>query len=291
MSTITQLQQDLTDALSMKSVSGAYAEAATSKLKRIRGEIETNISFASELAELFAMVKSQAKKQLVKTKTKKQSCLNILLTSSHKFYGRVEHPLMRYYMESINKLITTLPNYTIEKMVVGGTGDKFLSHYFAKKDYQSMVFNNDIPNAQELLTLSKIVQSYEIVYIYHVHFKNLLVQIPIASDINQSMVFTKNVTPKDMNHIVEPEISKMLVFFETQITQLLVNRTFLESELARTANRMIAMDEAQSNADEYIKQSRLALQSAQKSAENITLLDAIIGFISWKKQQAKNKEV
>ena len=87
------------------------------------------------------------------------------------------------------------------------------------------------------------------------------------------------------NFIFEPEIIRMLDFFDSQIKILLLEQTILESELARTASRLIAMDQAQSRAKDFISDNKRALGQLKKSTYNARLLETLATMSKWRQEK------
>ncbi len=74
---------------------------------------------------------------------------------------------------------------------------------------------------------------------------------------------------------MEPEIKTIAEFFDNQIKILILESTFLESELARTASRLITMDSAQNEAEKFLSNQELSLLTAQRSIQNARILETI----------------
>ena len=59
----------------------------------------------------------------------------------------------------------------------------------------------------------------------------------------------------------------------------------MEAELSRTASRLIAMDQAQSNADQYIEDQLRLMRNTQRSIVNMRLLETITAFATYSKKR------
>ena len=101
------------------------------------------------------------------------------------------------------------------------------------------------------------------------------------TDITASSIYlrehTKSFNTKSNENLVkfifEPELPKILHFFDTQVISLLIEQAFLESELSRTASRFISMDQAESEADRFINTQRKLKAVALRSLGNINILE------------------
>lgn len=113
-------------------------------------------------------------------------------------------------------------------------------------------------------------------------------QTPTFTDITQTS-YLKEGEEDEKNtkklFIFEPELTKILDFFETQVMNLLLQQSFLESELSRTAARLVSMDQAQLNANKFILQQTMLLNKARKSESNTRLLETYASIILEKRQE------
>ena len=87
----------------------------------------------------------------------------------------------------------------------------------------------------------------------------------------------KEVNPKNtipnINFLFEPDLAKILQFFDSQVLTLLLEQTFLEAELSRTAARFISMDESETEANKFIKIQKTLKAYAQRSLDNNAILE------------------
>jgi ATP synthase F1 gamma subunit len=255
----------------LKDIAQSYSEVASIKLKRIRSEVEKTRNFYDELTEVYGLINKIAAIKKVTPPLKTEGSVAILLTSNYRFHGNINRQLIHYFLANTAKL-------NCDKIVIGKTGQQFLKsiRYFHK--FSGINFKADLPTAEELKNLVEKINSYEQVLVFYSQFKSVMVQIPIVKDITQShpALITKEVDHKlAADFIFEPDILKMLHFFDSQIKILLLEQTILESELARTASRLISMDQAQSHAKDFVKDQKKLLFQAQKTTQNSKLLEML----------------
>lgn len=268
MATIRQIKQTLEQDESLKLVTKTFSEVSANRLKQIRGVIERNRSFFTEIAGLYHIVKTEALERKIISKNKKEGAISILISSNHRFAGAVENQLFLLY-------VSHTPEFATKRIAVGRTGAAFLkeSHYWATFD--TLEFHSDLPSHEEINQLAQEARKYERIFVYYPKFKTVLQQQPNFVDLTGSI----EPTPKEMQHsfyyIFEPEIEKMYAFFDNQIITLLLHQAFLEAELARTAARLISMEQAQRNADQVIKSDRRQLAMTQRSMQNRAILEMI----------------
>lgn len=268
MSTVKQINSALEDSESLKMVAQSYTEISALKLEKIRAGIEKNRSFFQEITEVYHVVNIEAAKRKIQIMPKKGT-VSILITSNHHFYGGLERDLVKFFISNTIK-------FTTDKIVIGSTAQEFLRSFNYAQNFQQVILKNDLPTAEEIRSLVSKIINYEQIMIYYSRMQSVLTQEPHVVDLVQKPheYYLKIKAPK-INYIFEPELEIILKFFENQVILLLIEQTFLESELARAAARLTSMDQAQLAADEIIIKQKRELALAHRSINNIHLLENV----------------
>ena len=265
--TIKQLTSNIDDGLALKQITVAYTEIASGKLKNIRSLVEHNRYFLQDLAVVYQVVKQVAAvRQVLLPKNSKT--VSILITSNYHFYGNVNAKLVTYFTRAMKKAAT-------DQIIIGKTGLELLKDTSYNLPYQSLVLEKDYPNTTELQTIVSQTRNYSQIVVYYSEMKNVMTQNPMTKDITQTSFLKTSI---DLEYalktfIFEPEMEKILEFFDMQVTNLLLQQTFLDSELSRTASRLVSMDQAQSKADTFLASSKTLLDQAKRSLTNMRLLE------------------
>lgn len=268
MNSVKQIKEQLVDSFSLKMVAQAYTEISALKLGKIRAGIEKNRVFFQEISEVYHAINIEAAKKHLVLRPKKGT-VSILITSNQHFYGGLEKELVKFFIVNTTKFAT-------DRIVIGSTATEFLKSFNYFNPYQQVILKNDLPSAEEIRSLVDKIINYEQIMIYYSRMHSILTQEPHVVDIVQKPpeYFLKT-KATSFNYIFEPELEQILKFFENQVTLLLIEQTFLESELARAAARLTSMDAAQLSADEIIVKQKRELAQAKKSLDNINILENI----------------
>lgn len=278
MASIKEIKEAIEEEKTLQLVTQAYGELAGSKLKKIRADIERGRIFFVEVSQVFQYIKTIAAKKKVFLPSKKDQVASVLLTSNSRFYGSIENEVMRTFMQNTKA-------YETDRFFVGKTAhDNFHKRpEFAQDQY--FMFKHDLPSPEELKTFVDKIRPFKKVLVYYPKFQSVVTQKPDIVNISLDQDMSDKVDPKqpDLQFIFEPEIDKILLFFDTQIVAVLLEQVFLESELARTAARLIAMEGAQGSADEMIKGEKIKLGMAKRAKDNTQLLETISGITGLKK--------
>lgn len=271
---IREINETIEEGKGLRAIALSYGEIASAKIKKIRAEVEKNRLFFEEISQVYKLAKQQAISKKVAVK-KNKPMISILLTSNYGFFGNIDIEVIHLFME------TTVKHPT-DRIVIGKTGHAYLKAMQYFNDYKSITLKNDLPQPDELQALNQLIKDYSQVLVFYSELETLLVQKATFTDLTQSAV-NQSSQNKDGNNayvIFEPELLKILEFFDSQITTTLLEQTFFEAELARTGSRIIAMDEAQTRAIDFIKQQEMLKGYTKRTVENARLLENLAGMMT-----------
>lgn len=277
----------------MKTISQAYSEIANLKIKKIRADAERNRIFFAEIGSVYSLIKDLAVRQKITIKKPKKT-VSMVLTSNYRFYGSINSDLLDYYTQSTQKIETDriyLGKAAIEYFrATHLEGEEMQLHL--PGEVKEVLLKSDQPDADELLALTNLLSDYNQVLVFYSKMKSLLVQQPTAIDITASATSHlegekmrlhlpggenkqnfKFTAKQQTRFIFEPELPKILEFFDSQIITLLLEGAFLESELSRTASRFISMDQAETQANKFIKEYQTLKAYTKRNMDNNTILE------------------
>lgn len=269
---IKTLKEELELTQALKLVTEAYTEIASHNLKKIRKDVEGNRIFFADLTQLYAILRFLAKKHIAGYKeTGNGKTATILLTSNFRFYGRISNDATRFFILLAEKSPS-------DKFVVGKLGTEYLKAQGFSFSFKPLIFAKDLPSTEELSELRMKVKDYSRILVVYSEFRNVLIQLPVVKDITQTetSALAASAIKFSSAFILEPEIKKMIDFFDTAIKDILLEDTFLEAELARVASRLISMDQAQTNANHLIKSQTQSLVTTKRFLANKRIIETWI---------------
>lgn len=276
--TAKEIEAALEEGQSLKQIAQAYSEIANIKIKKIRSQVERNRVFFEEISKVFALIKKLAIKKKINT-AKPKEIVSIVLTSNYRFYGSINSDLLEFFVHFTQK-------YETDRVILGKAAIDYFKAAKVSSNYLPILLKADQPTPQELAGLAKILKDYNKVLVFHSTLKSLLVQKPTVTDITASYA-SDNTTEKDnpeFKFIFEPELPKILAFFDSSIITLLLEGTFLESELSRTASRFISMDSAENEANKFIAEYLKLKAYAKRNLDNNAILENYAGMMTAERQ-------
>jgi len=278
MPTITEVREELDDSVTLQFVSSAFTEAAAARVQKIKEEFERNRQFFDDMTHLYHLVRISGKKVLpgkkgilgragpVEGTEETGKMLSVAVTSNQRFYGNINTNIMETYMRDTGAQQT-------DRLIIGSTGSDLLRSITYAHPFDRLIFAKDRPTADETQGFLNRIKPYRSVIIYYPKFVSLVSQTVGKLDICQAGKANETIPKEEINILFEPEYSQILEFFQLQVRSLLFLRVLLETDLARTAARLITMSGAEERAREIIKQKRSQLRKMQASIINIKLLE------------------
>lgn len=288
---IKEIDAAIEEGQSLKQIAQAYSEIANLKIKRIRAEVERNRFFFQEISKVYSLIKKLAVKRKISI-AKPKKTVSIALTSNHRFYGQINSDLLEFFTATTAKIDT-------DRVILGKMGIEAYKAQSKNKNFAEVILKEDQPEAEELKMLVNFLKDYNQVLVFYSSMKSLLIQEPTVTDISASVPAgqeetdekttdkeEKNSDKNEFKFIFEPELSKILEFFDNQIITLLLEATFLESELSRTASRFISMDSAESEANKFIDEYKVLKMYVKRNMDNNTILENFASMVALRKENS-----
>jgi F0F1-type ATP synthase gamma subunit len=169
--------------------------------------------------------------------------------------------------------------------VIGRTGKLLLDRTPYAGRVPTLIFKDDIPTDTELKLLLDRLAPYSRAYFHYPRFVTVLTQTVVELDITEDNTATDVAEIEhdpDRTHILEPEFSELVQFFESAVRRFLLSRVMFEAEVARTAARMVAMSEAEQKTGVAIRERKSAARKVHESIQGMRLLETIALFSKWR---------
>lgn len=284
MASIAHIKGEIEEIQTLKYISSAFTEASAAKIRAIKDTFERNRLFYEEISHLYDLVEYNAdllKKttpssgHLPATSVQSEKNLSIAITSNQRFYGAVNVNIMQSFVKDEASTGNTL-------VIIGSTGKDYMKSIEFSRPYESVQFVKDSPTKEEIQKISQMINLYDKVYLYYPKFVTLISQTVGKIDITHRKSKQTTIAEEEVHAIFEPEIKDMLAFFEEQVRATLFLRVLLETDLARTAARLLSMTSAEENAGELLKEQQVILRKLISSRINTEQLEKFSGMSLWK---------
>lgn len=275
MQTIDQIEKYVEEVGALRDVAGAFTDIASLRLQKVRRGIERNRVFASDLARVLHIVRVTAEEHHLSAKRQKKISASLVITSNKRFYfGVLDAKVLDFYLAH-----TAYTGY-VDRFIVGTVGRDLLKEKKYPYEFSEVSFAKELPDSLELANLVARLSQYQKVMVYFPRFVSILSQQPSFVDVTgfaSGVGESGQESHQERYYIFEPEIDKILDFFEQKVMAIVLQQAFLESELARIGTQLSLMDQAASNATKVLSQENQLLKAARRNKLNLQVLEMYAG--------------
>ena len=285
MSRVTEQKQKIDDIKTTQYITGALRDISAIELKGLRKKYNINDVFYTELRELFQLVWKIASEEKSNTNLMQgKGELYVAYTTNRHFYGSLNNDIMKKFTEHIDK--------NSHCLIIGNSGNQIWNTKKSTcKHVEFLSFEDDSPSEEEFNDLLKKVDVYQNVYVFYPGFTSVFKQDVKMVDITYKPsrhAMEKEEYKNLPEYLFEPDLSEMVLFFNTQVRSALLERLFLETQIARVAARLVKMDTADENANKLITSERRVLRRVRTSFSSRRMLETVVGYIQWHNKQTQH---
>ncbi len=249
-----EVGDEIKEVSSLRTLVEIYGEIASVRMIKVRDFVLKNREFLAAISSIFHdALEAYAKKlsDLVRLgKIKKGGKVTFLahngktvavfISANTGFYGDIVQRTFRKFIEDVRK-----NNY--EVTIVGRLGRTLFVEEEPKRPYTFFDLPDYGVDESKLSEVIKHLVQYEEIRAYHGKYQSVVTQKPETYTITAGTPIQEDVKEPLVNYIFEPTVEKILSFFETEIFASLFDQSIRESQLAKFASRILAMDRASEN--------------------------------------------
>ena len=253
-------------------VSLAFSQISSTRMKRIRTDVLSSRDFQFSIYEIFKEVlAAYARKIRNSGRAKDQEKITFLshngksvalfISANAGLYGDIVSRTFELFANDIR-------GQDIEVAIVGKLGLSMFKEAFPGKPYTFFELADYGKDQDHLIDIIRHIVQYERVQIYYGKYENVVKQVPSKYDISAEVPIEGEVTKEVNSYIFEPSLEALLAFFESELFTSLFDHSVFESQLAKFASRMIAMDLASQKIEKQLKLTSLDLMRAGHAIDN-----------------------
>jgi len=269
-----EIEKEIRQVNSLRTLTEVYGQIAATRMKKIRNYVLRNREFLASIDSIFRdTLGSYAYKlsELVKLGKIREGgkvtflahngkTVAVLISANTGFFGDVVKQTFRKFMEDVAK-------EEMEITIIGRLGKNLFLEIEPNRPYTYFELPDYGVDLAKLSEAIKHLVQYEAIRIYFGKYQSVVTQTPTTLAIAAGTPIAGNVKGPETAYIFEPTVEKILMFFETQIFASLFDQSIRESQLAKFASRILAMDRATENINDRIKDLQLErLESSHRLA-------------------------
>lgn len=300
MDSLRDIRNRIQSVKSTQQVTRAMKMVAAAKLRRAQEAIFTSRPYAFKLREIINQIKSRVASSahpLFQAHEDRKAVLVVIVTADRGLAGAFNTNIIKEAELAIREAYPShLADGTLQLMCVGRKGHEYFSRrgYRLFGDYRGFFHHLTFADAVKLV--GTIVDGYhsrrwdEVMVVYN-EFRNTIAQnrirepflpLPVGEFVTPVMQRSEAYHPEDrhafeIDYVFEPDAESILDELLPRYLNFQMWRILLESNAAEQGARMVAMDNATTNAGELIRQLRLTYNRARQAAITKEILEIASG--------------
>lgn len=284
-----QIKDEIGLLSSLRILCTSYEEISVMNMQRIREMVLATRTFYTKLAKVYYHVKTSYKDELGRDKKKNKKKLEkmaqkngksvaVFISANAKLHGVIIDNVFQSFEQYIKSndtdviIIGKLGRDLYERLIPASQKKQYL--YFEIPDMQVAL--------EDLRTIVYHLLEYEKITVFYGQYNSMLDQVAQMTNITGDAILEQNVqTGANEAFLFEPTLEEVVDYFEKQIFSALFKQTVHESQLARFASRITAMEYALERIDG--KQNNLYNERRRitRLVENKTQQERMSGISLW----------
>lgn len=281
--------------LALKSLAESYETISVMRMQKVRNSVLSVRDFFDKLSEVFLNVKTSYRQEIMKlieenTRAKKTSSgfislttgikngktALLLISSKERLYGDLTYRVFEMFADHVKKE----PKSDI--IIIGAVGEELFKHRFKGKEYALVELPDTGVRVEDFKGIISKIINYERVNVFYGKFANIFRQEPAVSSVTGEQALEEEGIDHRTYFFFEPNLEKVVNFFEDQAFSALFKQTLNEAELARYASRLQAMENALDNI--HLTQVKLKKQAhaLKRMVEDKKRIETFSGINLWK---------
>jgi F0F1-type ATP synthase gamma subunit len=236
----------------IRSLCLAYEQISVMKMKKIKDAVLYTRNFYDELSEVYSQMKTTYKNQVIslakKNKIKEpeklllmgknEKSVAVLLSANNKLYGDILNKVFYKFVEETK-------NQNVDLVIIGRLGKGMYDDLVLNKPYTYFEIPDTDLTINDLKLIINHIIKYSKINVFFGRYESFFTQLALNKNITDDTIIGNDFEKKDNKfYYFEPNLEKILLFFETQIFSNFFKQTAYEGQLARYASRISAMEQA-----------------------------------------------
>lgn len=267
----------------LKTIATAYQEISVMKMKQTRNSIEFARNFVDTLKDVFESLKFSypiIKKR--KDDRVNKGVAKILITANARFHGDILRRIYNAFLADEH------PGSEI--LIVGRIGKDFILQHDSSAQYKYYDIPDNNMTLQDMRKLIEDLMEYETIYVYYAQFRTVVNQEIIAAEIPSIYSLLEKEEQEEKLHkpkglvplyLFEPSGEVIADFMNDSVRASLTRQTLFETQLARYASRIKAMDALLHNIEDEVKVLKRERVKIIRAINNKKQLERMSGVMLW----------
>ncbi|PIZ66593.1 hypothetical protein CO051_06840 [Candidatus Roizmanbacteria bacterium CG_4_9_14_0_2_um_filter_39_13] len=269
----------------LHAIATAYQDISVMKMKETRTFIDHARLYVSMLKDIFESLRYSHPllHQLNGNPDAKKPLAKILITANTKFHGDILRRIFEKFLDDKDE--------EGDVFLVGRIGKDLLAQYGQREEIKLIDISDINMEMAQLKPLIPYLFQYKKINLYYAKFKSVMTQDPEVSEITninklleeelEAEKEERKMKEAPPTYLFEPAGEKIVSFLNNNVVISLLRQAVLETQLARFAARLKAMDSLLSRIDENMDSLKKQQRKINHNLSNKKQLERISGMFFW----------
>lgn len=281
------INEEIDQSNTLSDITRVFAEIASLKMRKVRQSVMTSRDFQSSIYQVFQEVLYSYKQELEEVMRSKRADKRgitflahngrkvvVLISVNANLYGKAVN-------DAFNKFMEEVVDKDVEATIIGNYG---LSLFKQAQPGRPYTFFKLPEEGIDPVVMGKILRhlvQYDEVRFVYPYFKSLANQESQVLILNSKSMLRDDKLVNKNRYLFEPNVLSVMQFFESEIFASQFEQTLRESQLAKFASRMIAMQQASENIKDHLKKlhlSKLKIHHLTSNKQQLQTLPVLLRF-------------
>ncbi len=271
-----QIKVEIEGLMDLKGLVEVYEEVAAGRMQRVRGAVIQSREFLFGLLEVFKKVSAAYKGQDKATwRQRNGRAVAVFVSANAGLYGDIVDRTFDLFADYVGHNKTDV-------VVLGKLGLKMMNDRMPKQLYNYFDFSDEEVEMASFEVIMRYLIQFEKILVFYGTFKTILTQVPTQTSVSGDAIMTGSTgEKKPVEYLFEPSVGVIAQVFEGEILSSLFEQTLHESQLAKFASRMLALDHSIDNIENRLGVMHQEETRVRHRLANKKMLGTISGISLW----------
>jgi len=274
MSSAKNIEESLSQVQIFYTLVKAYQQISSSRMVRTRDSVLKNRDYLERIEEVFKNIRENYAEKILKIgKTKgigsdsitflshNGKKVALFMSTNTGLYGEIVKSTYKEFSKDVE-------SKEFEVAIAGRYGLGMFLADFPKVPYTYFDLEDHKVKKESIEAITKHIVQYDEIHVFYGKYVNVLKQSATKETISSLINIKKDVDKEKRYFLFEPSLEDIMKFFEAQMFNSAFEQTVYESQLAKYASRLIAMNRAEDNIKTQLDKLSLAKLRAMHESRN-----------------------
>jgi len=280
-----QIKVETDGLVSLKNLVEVYEEVAATRMQKVRGAVLQSRQFLEGLLEVFAKIKTAYVQEGGKggsTRVRNNRTVAVFISANSRLYGDI-----------VDRTFDMFAGYVRENspdvVVLGKLGLSMMENQLPGALYNYYDFSDDKVDLESFGLIMRYLLQFEKILVFYGQFRTILSQVPVSTSVSGDAILVEEEVLTGQGgkrlaskYIFEPSVREIASIFEGEILASLFEQTLHESQLAKYASRMLALDKSIDNIEKRLVSVKQESVKLRHKTMNRKQLSTVSGVSLWK---------